>query len=96
MFFLIFLDNVIKKLKELFNVIELQDVFILLFVGGFFELCILWKVIREVFIDKRIIYFEYLFFVILEGVVIYGYNLMFVKIRICKYMYGFMVVKLIK
>lgn len=95
-FFSISLDNVIKKLKELFNATESQDVSTLLLVGGFSESRILRKAIREAFTDKRIIHPEHPSLAILEGAVIYGHSPMSVKIRICKYTYGFMAAKSIK
>lgn len=95
-FFSISLDNVIKKLKELFNATESQDVSTLLLVGGFSESRILRKAIREAFTDKRIIHPEHPSLAILEGAVIYGHSPMSVKTRICKYTYGFMAAKSIK
>ena len=95
-FFSVSIDNVLSKLKEMFEENCSRDVSTLLVVGGFSESPVLKRAIKRSFRDKSIIIPEHPSLAILQGAVIYGHKPMTVKTRICKYTYGFMAVKTIE
>lgn len=59
------------------------------FVGGFLELLMVLKVIRELFLNKKVIVFVDFGLVVLKGVVLFGYDLIVIFLRISWYFIGF-------
>lgn len=61
---------------------------IILMVGGFLEFFMLWVVVMDRFLDKRVIILNEFGLFVMKGVVLFGFNIIVIVFRICKYMYG--------
>lgn len=87
-FFKLLVDNVVRIIKEILDILSMFEVIIFFVVGGYVEFVLIKEILQIIFLEKKIVILIDFSFFVLKGVVIYGFELEIIVFRVCKYIYG--------
>lgn len=86
--FKIVVGKIVEYMKLIFKEFKVDGIEIVIFVGGFVRSDFVYEYIKNEFFDKEVIIFNDLDFVVLKGVVSFGYFDGIIEMRVCDYIYG--------
>lgn len=86
-FFKLLVDNVVRIIKEILDILSMFEVIIFFVVGGYVEFVLIKEILQIIFLEKKIVILIDFSFFVLKGVVIYGFELEIIVFRVCKYIY---------